>query len=95
MSEADYADYVTEHNQPVAPPKLLSTAQIAHHYAVAIINDDYTGLTDDDEMLLQAWIDSLPCCHYITTANDDEPEFGTCEVSRLLADCIDVNIYEA
>ena len=63
--------------------------------AVAILNDDRTGLTDDDERALEAWYEK----HNIGWAYMvDEPEilYGTqCDITGLLSDCVDVIAYES
>ena len=101
MSEQDYDDYLTERNDMIVintarPPMLiLSTANIAQEYAVAIINDDYSGLTDDDCAKVDKWLATLPCDHHIIAelmVTGEDIDFTRCEICGLMADCIKVSI---
>ena len=63
--------------------------------ASAIINDDFTGVTDDDKRAIEAWYEK----HNIGWINMvDEPEVlhGTqCDITGLWSDCVDVIAYES
>lgn len=66
---------------------------IATHYVSAIINDDYTGLEDDEETELRAWLEDNEQRGGYWTCEDDYPEFCTDEVSGLKSDCVLVRQY--
>ena len=61
---------------------------IATHYLSAIINDDYTGLEDDEEANLRAFLQDNEQRGGHWSCEDDCPEFCTDEVSGLKAECV-------
>jgi hypothetical protein len=67
-----------------------SNFTISCDLATAILNDDRTGLTDDNERAIKAWYEK----HNIGWINMvDEPEIlsGTqCDITGLWGDCVDV-----
>lgn len=72
------------------------TYTLPAHWASALINLDYTGVTDEDEQEISDFIDgefgeSLFCT--VTTTNDNEPEFRKYHDAQpygvLACDCID------
>ena len=63
--------------------------------AVAIINDDRTGLTDDDERAIEAWYEKHNI-GWINMVDDCEILHGTqCDITGLWSDCVDVIAYES
>ena len=60
--------------------------RIAGHYLSAMINDDYSGLSDQEERELQDFIESLPVTggHW-AIVEGGENEFGLCDVSGMRA----------
>ena len=62
---------------------------IAEDYLSAIFYDDTTGLEENDEKLLNQWINSLslPTGHW-SVNNNEESSFSRCEVTGLMADCV-------
>lgn len=63
--------------------------------AVAIINDDFTGVTDDDERAIEEWYKKQNI-GWINMV--DEPEvlhFTQCDITGLWSDCVDVIAYES
>ena len=70
---------------------------IAEHYLPALINDDWTGLDDDEHSRLEVFLGvtyadaamqgkrALPVYWHIS---DDEPSFSRCDVSNLMAMCV-------
>jgi hypothetical protein len=67
--------------------------KIAGHFLSALINDDYTGLGDDEEKALQILTDNVYNTHglgFWATNPAESPHFTRCEVTHLLADCINI-----
>lgn len=64
---------------------------IAECYGVAIINDDWTGLEDEDIVLLEKFLNKNKG-HWIVNDMDAESDFIIDEVSGLRADCIKMNL---
>ena len=61
---------------------------IGYNLAVAIINDDYSGLTDDDERAIKAWYEKYNI-GWVTIPNDAELlEATQCEITKLWDNCI-------
>jgi hypothetical protein len=76
------------------------TYKIAKHFVSALINDDESGLTDDEGAQLWEWEKNLPN-HFdfkspkhkvFDVATDDGTDFDRCEVSGLLADCTTLTV---
>ena len=68
------------------------TYHLASHYLPALINGDYTGLTDWEEAELNAWVDSLPVSGNFDVISE-ESDFKKCDISELHADCYEVRLY--
>jgi hypothetical protein len=67
---------------------------IAGHYLSALINADYTGLSDDEAAELDAYMIALSKLLDLTVScMDDEPSFAVDAVSGLHADCYTVRFY--
>ena len=71
---------------------------IAEHYLSALINCDYSGLSDSDTAELdrfeaaaikEAMKHGTP--QGFTIGGDEEPSFERCDVSGLLANCVPVS----
>jgi len=60
---------------------------VAEHWLSAIINGDYTGLSDQEESDLNAWLDANQesGAHWDT---DGYISFGRDEIGGLMADCV-------
>jgi hypothetical protein len=68
------------------------TYTVASHYASAIINDDWTGLDDEEAVDLQAWLeDVLQKAEHLEMY--DEAGFCQDEVTGLMADCVTIRAY--
>lgn len=68
------------------------TYNVASHYASAIINEDYSGLEDDEAIELQAWLDGvLEKVEHLEVSED--AGFCTDEVTGLMADCVTIHGY--
>ena len=65
---------------------------LASHYLPALINGDYTGLTDWEEAELNAWVDSLPVSGHFDVISE-ESDFCVCDICGLHADCYEVRLY--
>lgn len=62
---------------------------ISYGLAVAMLNDDRTGLTDDDERAIEAWYEK----HKIGWAivpDDAEILEAQCEITKLWGECVKV-----
>ena len=72
------------------------TFAVQKDIAVAIINDDYTGLSDQDCSQIETFEDILIELHlhsYLTCTDPSaEPEFMRCDVSGLLGDCLTLTL---
>lgn len=69
---------------------IFETYRIPANYAVALINDDYSGLSTEDETELNEWIERVQPGH--ATPPDGEPFFAHGhDINRNQgADCYDV-----
>lgn len=65
---------------------------VASHFVPAIENGDYTGLTDEDEKALEAFLDTLPRGYQVWNWSEDE-QFCTDEVTGLEASCLEGVLY--
>ncbi len=78
----------------VNPFKLYSimeqnTYRIPAHFVVALINDDYSALSDQDEIELNTWLKNVNPGH--ATCPDGEPFFShNNDINNLGSDCYDV-----
>jgi hypothetical protein len=59
------------------------------HYAVAIENNDYSGLEDYEIDYIKELLDLYP---RLTFNFNDSPSFTRCYVSRLYGDCIEMTL---
>lgn len=67
---------------------------IAGHYLPAIINDDYSGLSDPESAELAAFLLTFCALPDLTiSVVDDESQFAVDAVSGLRADCYTVRFY--
>lgn len=66
---------------------------VGSHFMSALINDDESGLEDDEIELLNSFVLSLSSKHQskvFTTSNDPyeyEDEFALCEITNLYSSC--------
>lgn len=68
---------------------------IAAHFLSAIINQDRTGLDDDEEQALNEFLSSLfsaDGCWEIAD-NDFETHFARCDILDMHVDCVNVNFH--
>jgi len=67
--------------------------RIGYDFAVAIINDDYSALSDDNQQAIDTWFDKYNI-GWITIASDKEEnqiiDSAQCEITKLWGECIDV-----
>jgi hypothetical protein len=67
---------------------------IADHWASAIVNGDYSGLTDDEEIQLDEFLGGLPTVAGILDIEGlDDPGFARCEVTGLLSNCVTLKLW--
>ena len=73
------------------------TFNMGAHFLSAIINGDYSGLSDQDETDLNRFMDNLPDEFQLRGGHfdlvEDEGNFSRCEVCGLYADCVEVRLY--
>ena len=70
--------------------------EISEHFASALLNDDYTGLEDEDETALNIFTDNAYSEHglgFWDTNPEEQPDFMRCEVIDLLSNCHTVTYY--
>jgi len=60
--------------------------KICGHYLSAIINDDYTGLDDEEEQLLNQWLDNNFIMYSHFDVISEEGRFAFCDVCELMGD---------
>jgi len=77
---------------------ILGVSKIATHWFPALFNDDNTGLSDQDDELLDAWTQANREVHgcsvyYSFDGRSDTSEFCIDDVSKLMADCENVIMY--
>jgi hypothetical protein len=68
------------------------TYHLSGHFISALVNGDRTGLEDQDESDLDAWIDSLPVSGHFEII-DEEGNFRECDITGLHSDCFEVRLY--
>ncbi len=66
---------------------------ISEHLAPAIINDDFTGLDDQEENQLRDFLESQEMRGSHWDIEDDGENYRICEVSRLLNRCAVMRLY--
>ena len=66
---------------------------IGSHFAGALINGDYSGLEDDEERALDAWLDAHQERGGHWDIVGDNTEFARCEVTDFMGDCVTVRQY--
>ena len=71
--------------------ELIDTVTIAGHWLPAIVNDDWSGLTDDDCEQLEEYLKGQPVGMMVECVEFDC--FARDCVSGLMSDCVEVEIY--
>lgn len=56
---------------------------IGEHFLSALINDDYSGLSDDDEKALDIWLESLDLPQGHWDIVEDSHNFSGCDITGL------------
>lgn len=76
-------------------PCYYDTIPIAGCYLIALVNGDYSGLTDEDIDQLEKWYESYkPDGSFLTFIPADNPEIAIDKVSGLLAECYETQVFE-
>jgi len=70
--------------------ELLETATVGQHFASPIEYGDMTGLTDHEEAQVNRWLSAYPNA---TFKWGEESEFARCEITGLMSNCVEVEIY--
>jgi hypothetical protein len=74
---------------------------LGSQFASAIVNGDYSGLSDDEAEQLDQFIADLPSHYHHKTKQfknldmvdySQEPNFARCEVTGLQGDCVDFRL---
>ena len=66
---------------------------IGQHFLTAIINDDYTGLDDEEHALLNSWLEDneMRASHW--TTDGESSDLSRCEITGMLSNCITTRQY--
>jgi len=67
--------------------------EISAHFASAIINGDYSGLTDKEIKELDLFMDNLPVKNGHFDLVDCEGFFSNCEVCELYSECFNFRLF--
>ena len=75
-------------------PEQISYTNILQDYMVAMENDDYSGLSEEDEEYLASWNAQYRYLWPLTCNNGESPEseFGECDICGLRGDVVPVMI---
>lgn len=71
--------------------QVTETHIMAREYCVAIVNDDWSGLSGEDSILLTDFLEQFAGWYWIESS---EVDFAKCEVSGLMADCLNITRIE-
>ena len=81
--------------------KVTYKYKLGAHFASAIVNGDYSGLSDAECQQLDLFISQLPNhYHYKTKQHklfdmvdyEQEPDFAECEITGFMGDCLDFEL---
>jgi len=76
-------------------PIYIDTIKMAGCYLPALINGDYSGLSDAESDVLDAWFrEYKDSGAYYTFNVSDESEFAKDCVTGLMADCYELQVFE-
>jgi len=69
---------------------------IAEHFLNVIVNNDYSGLENDDEANLKKFLDSVYSNHAVINSawdwDNGDSDYTRCEVCDLYANCVRVKL---
>jgi hypothetical protein len=71
------------------------TYTINQHLLNALINDDYSGLNESEELNLNYFtrdLDNTYEQYHFSCINDEQSFFATCEILNLMGDCITLEV---
>ena len=71
--------------------QLIEEATILECFVCAIEYNDATGLDDEEENLLNDWLENYPRCMF---EYGEYLEFAKCGITGLMSDCVTVKIYK-
>ena len=69
--------------------KLIRKTYIAKEFAIAIVNEDLSGLSDEDDEKLFLWYETVD----LITIDSIDEQFTRCEISSLMGDCYLISIW--
>jgi hypothetical protein len=72
--------------------ELQNTYMVCSAYLCALWYGDYSGLSDDEEQQVNDFVESLPASHTLDAAGEGT-EFARDEITGLMADCVELNVY--
>jgi hypothetical protein len=70
--------------------KLIDETVIGQHFVCPIEYGDVTGLSDDEEALLNQWLSDFPKAVFVWS---DDRVFTRCQITWMMGDCVEVKIY--
>lgn len=76
-----------------ASMEVKDSRNIAANFATAIMYGDITGLTDDEDAMLDDWIEQFGVNDYPLFDGIEEPFLAMCDITKCLAECLNVKIY--
>ena len=71
--------------------QLIEEATILECFVGAIEYDDATGLDDEEENLLNDWLENYTDCIFEYGESSD---FDECDITGLMGNCVNVKIYK-
>lgn len=66
---------------------------IGQHFLCALVNNDYSGMTEEDAEQLNDFLKRNNYGHVICPFDIPESDFRRCEISGLKDNCVDVEFY--
>lgn len=70
--------------------ELIEETTIGQHFVCPVEYGDMTGLSDEEEQMLDRWIAHYPSAVFVW---GEEDEFARCDVTGMMSRCIEVQIY--
>jgi hypothetical protein len=69
---------------------------VPSHWLCALVNDDYSGIADNEEAIIRQFIADLGDRYLFTVPNDGESFFTRCHDARdygvLACDCVEIQV---
>ena len=90
---AEWCDICERYEIP--PDENITVYQVGEHFLSAIINGDYSGLSDTDEGALDNWIGAETegmKNHHWACVPEHGSEFSDCDVTGLKSTCVELHL---